>query len=327
MTGLTRRRFITISAAAGAGVAAAMRVAAGAGAAAAAGAPVARWRGVTMGAGASMTLDGVSSTDAAPVFAALERELARLERIFSLFRADSAISRLNRDGVLNDPPAEMLDLLSLCATLNEATGGAFDPTVQPAWAAHARAIRSGGLPGADTLADVRARIGWEKLRFDASRVVLTRPGMGLTLNGVAQGFVADRVAAMLRGLGLDNVLVNMGEIRALGARRDGRPWRVGISAPDAAIGAKDPIRTVRLAGRALATSAPMGTVLDAGGKVGHIFDPRTARPAHAWQLVSVSAPRAALADGLSTAFCLMDRGSVEAALGRLPAAKLELLGA
>ncbi len=326
MTGLTRRRFITISAAAGAG--ATVGVSGWASGGMAAGVPVARWRGVTMGAGASMTLDGVSTAQAAPVFAALERELARLEGIFSLFRADSAISRLNRDGVLNDPPAEMLNLLSLCATLVDATGGAFDPTVQPAWAAYARAVRGGGLPDADTLAAVRARIGWDKLRFDTSRVVLTRPGMGLTLNGVAQGFVADRVAGMLRGLGLDNVLVNMGEIRALGPRRDGRPWQVGIVAPDAAGAAtREPVRTVRLAGRALATSAPMGTVLDADGKVGHIFDPRTARPAHAWRLVSVSAPRAALADGLSTAFCLMDRGAIDAALGRLPAAKLELLSA
>ncbi len=323
MTGLTRRRFITISAAA-AGAGAAGWASGGV----AAGVPVARWRGVTMGAGASMTLDGVSTAQAAPVFAALERELARLERIFSLFCADSAISRLNRDGVLNDPPAEMLNLLSLCATLVEATGGAFDPTVQPAWAAYARAVRGGGLPDADTLATVRARIGWDKLQFDTSRVVLTRPGMGLTLNGVAQGFVADRVVGMLRGLGLDNVLVNMGEIRALGSRRDGRPWQVGIVAPDAAGAAtREPVRTVRLAGRALATSAPMGTVLDADGKVGHIFDPRTARPAHAWRLVSVSAPNAALADGLSTAFCLMDRGAIDAALGRLPAAKLELLSA
>jgi thiamine biosynthesis lipoprotein len=80
-----------------------------------------------------------------------------------------------------------------------------------------------------------------------------------------------------------------------------------------------------LSDRALATSAPLATLLDAERGVGHILDPRTGEPAARWRLASVSAPHAALADALSTAFCLMDRRTIDAALARHPDAALESL--
>ncbi len=59
-----------------------------------------------------------------------------------------------------------------------------------------------------------------------------------------------------------------------------------------------------------ATSAPRGTVFDAAGQVGHILDPRNGRPGGSWRQVTVTASNAALADGLSTAFCLMSEAGV-----------------
>ena len=60
-------------------------------------------------------------------------EVDRLEDIFSLYRANSALSRLNESGILTDPPFELLECLSLCGSVNRATGGLFDPTVQSLW--------------------------------------------------------------------------------------------------------------------------------------------------------------------------------------------------
>ena len=178
---LTRRRFLTISAAAAA-------------LPARAGVPeTARWRGQALGAGASMTLAGLDEAAAAPVFAAVEAELARLEKIFSLYREDSDLSRLNRTGNLTAPPLEMLEVLALSDRLNRATGGAFDPSVQPLW----QALAAGrGL-------DDRARAGWEHVHFDAGEVRLARPGMALTFNGIAQGYITDRIAALLAVRGAD----------------------------------------------------------------------------------------------------------------------------
>jgi thiamine biosynthesis lipoprotein len=310
MTRITRRRFLAISAAA----AALPHAAFGA-------APVTRWRGVALGAGASMTLAGIGEAEAAPVIARVQSEIDRLEAIFSLYRAESALSRFNRTGHLISPPPEMLELLTLCGAIHHQTGGAFDPTVQPLWALHAEAATMGRIPSDLEIDMARARTGWAGIHFDISSMTSARPGMALTLNGIAQGYIADRVADLLRAEGMAGVLVDMGELHAIGSRADGTPWRAGIAMPNGNLH-PDP---VTLADRALATSAPAGTVLDPAGQVGHIIDPRTGRPGGLWRQVSVSAPRAALADGLSTAFCMMPRGQTERAIAAYPGTRVEVL--
>lgn len=291
----TRRRFLTISAAA-----LALPSAAVAG-------DTARWAGYALGARASMTLAGISPIHARPVFARLEAEIARLERVFSLYRDDSALMRLNRTGGLQAPPPELLEVLTLADALHAASGGAFDPSVQPLW----QALATGGDAEA-----ARAAVGWDGVRFDAGGVRLLRPGMALTLNGIAQGYITDRIAALLRAQGLRDVLVDIGEVVALGRKPDGTSWQAGIATP-----ARDIIHLVTLRDRALATSAPMGTVL--GDGQGHILDPRGHGPRNT--LVSVSAPRAALADGLSTALCLLGRDAVEKAISRFDGAAVEYI--
>ncbi len=143
--------------------------------------------------------------------------------------------------------------------------------------------------------------------------------MAMTLNGIAQGYITDRVADLLRRRGFDNVLVDMGEIVGLGQRGDGGAWRIGVSTPDGRI-----VHRTTLSDRALATSSPMGTLFDDDGNVGHILDPLRGVPIAVRELVSVSADRAALADALSTAFCIMDDAEAAAALEVHPTARLEV---
>lgn len=306
---LTRRRFLTVSAAA---------IALPYGASAKP--PVARWRGFALGASASMTLVGLPEGTAQAVFTAVEAEIARLEGIFSLFRRDSALSRLNESGKLESPPPELLELITLSGALHRATNGAFDPTIQPLWQLHAHRAAEGLRPRRDEIAEAQRRSGWRYLRHDTRSLSFDRPGMALTFNGIAQGYIADRVATLLRARGLTDVLIDMGEIAALGRRPDGAPWRAGIALPEGEV-----VREVTLGERALATSAPHGTLLDRAGEIGHILDPRSGRPGGQWQLVSVAAGRAALADGLSTAFCLMDQRAIAAVLAGYPDATLEAL--
>jgi thiamine biosynthesis lipoprotein len=293
----TRRRFLSISAAFGltAGPARADEVI--------------RWHGRALGAKTSMILTGLDAAQAQPIFRAVEQELAQLENIFSLYRDDSEITRLNATGNLSAPSPEMLDVLSLSSALNKASGGAFDPTVQPVWQALAQ--------GKDTQ-QAQGAVGWDSVRFDTQRVAFARPGMGITLNGIAQGYVTDTVAALLRRRGLDNVLIDMGEIAAIGTRPDGRDWQATISRPDGVI-----VHHVALRNRALATSAPFGTLLPAEGKQGHIIDPANFLAIPKRTLVSISAPRAAVADGLSTACCLLDRGKAQSTVAKFAGAELE----
>ena len=291
---LTRRRFLSISAAALAAPSAAVA------------GQSARWSGIALGAPATMILAGITPLEARPVFAALEAELRRLERIFSLYRDDSALVRLNTDGRLDAPPPELLEVLALAGAIHDATGGAFDPSVQPLWQARAA--------GREETA-AQSRVGWQSVRFDAGTVRFDRPGMALTLNGIAQGYVSDRIAGLLAARGFGGVLVDIGEVVARGRRADGAAWRAGIADPNRRV-----VERVTLRDRALATSAPMGTVMP-GGR-GHIIDPSGRAPRNT--LVSVSARRASVADGLSTALCLLDAGAARRAVARFAGARIEV---
>ncbi len=295
---LPRRRFLIMSAACAAlpaGVSAA---------------PLARWRGTALGARASLQLVGLSDMQAAPLIASVEAELNRLENIFSLYRPHSQLSQLNRKGTLSAPAPELLNVLSLCSALHAASEGVFDPTVQPVWQALAMGADASGLAAA------RQTVGWHRVRFNADAIRLPVPGLSaLTLNGIAQGAITDRVAAVLRSFGLRDVLVDMGEITALGQRDHGQDRRVGLSDPGGAV-----LKKIALRERAVATSSARGTML-ADGR-GHILNPTGEMVANG--TVSVSAPEAALADGLSTALCAAPGEREARILRSFPTAKVEL---
>ncbi|WP_413716986.1 FAD:protein FMN transferase [Silicimonas sp. MF1-12-2] len=307
--GHTRRRFLSITAAAA--------VLSGLGAEGAV-AQTAFWRGSALGAAASIRLAGLSHDGAQPIFRAMERELIRLENIFNLYRPDSELARLNEQGVLAYPSPELLEVLSLSARLNRATEGAFDPTVQPLFAASARAVAENRKPTEDEIAMARSLVGWDQVRFDQSEVRLEGRGVALTLNGIAQGYITDRIAALLKARGLTDVLVDFGEVVAVGRGENDRPWRVGISDTDGTIQ-----KRILLTDRAIATSSPRGTLLDPAGQLGHIFDPTTGIAATSASVISVSAPRADLADGLSTALSLMSGSRRAKALDAFPGTSLE----
>ena len=298
---LTRRRLITISAAM-ALLPAVARAGRG---------TIRQWTGQALGARASIRLDHPAGE---AIAARAMAEIDRLEDILSLYRPESALSRLNRDGHLDAPPFELLECLSLAGAVHHASGGRFDPTVQPLWALWAEAAANGGRPDAGAVEEIRRRTGWDKVRLDAAAIALS-PGAALTLNGIGQGYVADRVAALLEAEGLTDILVDPGELRALGGAPDGGDWPVRLET-----GERLPLRQ-----RALATSAPLGTTFDQAGRDGHILDPATGRPTPAqWRAVSISAPSAAIADALATAACLVsDRAGIDAMAASFDGARVE----
>ncbi|MFV0384559.1 FAD:protein FMN transferase [Paracoccus sp. (in: a-proteobacteria)] len=282
---LTRRRFLTIAAAA----LAPMRLHA---------APLHVETGIALGARVTLRL---SHPDAPAIASRAMAEIQRLERMFSLYLPDSALVRLNRTGVLTAPPFEMLDCMTIAAAVHRASGGRFDPTVQPLWRALALAAGQGRPldPAPRDLA--RAAIGWPRVTLDTGEIRL-QPRMALTLNGIAQGYIADRIAEMLQAEGLSDILIDTGELRALGGQPGGDAWRAGL-AQGGSVGLRD---------RALASSAPLGMTFAGDGRTAHILDPVAGAPVPVrWRGVSVSAPMAALADAVSTAACVMpDRAGI-----------------
>ncbi len=269
------------------------------------------WTGQALGARASIRID---HPDADAIVTRVMAEIDRLETILSLYRPESALSRLNRDGQLDAPPFELLECLSLAGAVHRASGGRFDPTIQPLWKLWAKSAANGKRPDAKAVERARADTGWGKVRLEAAAVTMS-PDMALTLNGIGQGYVADRVAVLLEAEGLTDILIDTGEFRALGGRPGGGEWPVRLETGE----------RLALRQRAVATSAPLGTTFDQAGRDGHILDPATGMPAPAnWRAVSISAPSAAIADALATAACLLpDEGSILAMIGRFEGARLE----
>ena len=266
---IPRRRFLAITAAA---------------LAVPGGGRAASWQGRALGAEVSITIRGGGAL-AARAIEATRQIIARTERLFSLYDADSSLNRLNRTGRLDAPDPWFLALVQSADAAHRLTEGRFDPSVQPLW----RALATGGDIGA-----ARAAVGWTRVRFDARRITLA-PGQALTFNGIAQGFATDRVAEALTGLGLRDVLVNIGEYRGQGG-----PWQLGLDDP-----AHGPLGQITLTDGAVATSSPGALAIGDGS---HILLPG-ASPL--WSTVSVSARNATLADSLSTGLCLAPRALVE----------------
>lgn len=282
---------------------------------AAAGPAPAIWRGLALGNLASIEILHADPVKAAHLLDLARLEIERLQSIMSLYRPDSALSLLNRDGVLRDPPLDLVRVLAEARNLGEITGGAFDVTVQPLWRIYADHFASGHAdpagPSTDLVRRAMDHVGYRALEIEPASVGLNRAGMAVTLNGIAQGYITDRIAELLRDGGLEHVLVDLGEIRALGSRDVGSPWRAAIEDPSVG---KASLADVALTDQALSTSGSYGFRFDPAGRFHHIFDPRSGSCPQLYASVSVLAPSATLADALATASNLLPPDAIAAAL-------------
>lgn len=274
-------------------------------------ASLAVWRGTALGASASLQIHHEDRRVAEQLLERSVQELRRLEALFSLYQDDSVLVELNRRGVIVAPPREFVDLLEACDRYVAATGGRFDPTVQPLWEVHVRHFETAGAASSgpsDAEVDAARRlVGWEHVLVSEDRIAFGRKGMGLTLNGIAQGYITDRVADLLSREGISRSMIDLGEARALGSHPDGHPWRVGLA---------DPVHPERIAEEvaltegAVATSAPYGFRFDSHGRFNHLFEPQTGGSAYRYHSVSVLAKQATEADALSTAFSFMSSDEI-----------------
>ena len=243
------------------------------------------------------------------------REVRRVDALMSIYDPASQVFRLNRDGVVTDPDPHLLAVLAHARALSRLTRGAFDITVQPLW----RVFRdAGGVPSAHERARARAAVGWEQVVASPQCVALRRPGMAITLNGLAQGYAADLALAAVRKRGIEHALLDTGEFASLGSSAHG-PWRLGVRDPRAA---EAVAATLRLDGRCIATSGDYEMAFTADFLHHHIFDPAVGDSPTELASVTVVAPTGLEADGLSTAFMVLGARRAHALAATLPGVDL-----
>ena len=256
------------------------------------------WASRTLNAmGTSMSLQ-VAHADAAHAERALDAAIAEIRGVedrMSLFRDDSAICELNRTGWLDHPHPDLLEILRTAQDVARRSQGVFDVTVQALWQVFAEAQKQGRLPTRKEVQAARQRVGWRGLEV-SERALRLHPGMGITLNGIAQGYAADKVKKRLQGMGIAHALVNTDEWASLGQPAHAGDWTLGVANPR---DSQAFVTRIALQGRCVATSADNECTFSPDFVNHHIFDPRTGYSPTELSCVSVMAPTCVMADALT----------------------------
>ncbi|MBI2403402.1 MAG: FAD:protein FMN transferase [Gemmatimonadetes bacterium] len=229
--------------------------------------------------------------------AAAFAELDRLVPIFSRHEPDSALSTLNDAGRLAGPPPELVRVLERSLYFHGLSRGAFDVTVKPVLDL-LDARFPARAPSAAELRDVAALIGAGHLSVGRRAIRFSRPGMGVTLDGIAKGDIVDRMADVLTCHGVRRFLINAGgDVRAAGHKEGHRPWTVGVRDPSS--GGVLP-GAIELRDGAVATSGGYERFYDSERLFHHIINPASGHSANVAWSVSVWAPTSLAADALAT---------------------------
>jgi thiamine biosynthesis lipoprotein len=242
-----------------------------------------------------------STTKAERAIQSAFAELDRIESIMSVYRPDSQLSTLNRQGRVASPDPMFVDLLRQSQQFSVATGSAFDVTVQSLWELYQASAKNGNLPDDRAIRAAKRRIGFRNVILRDDAIELTN-GAKVTLNGIAQGFATDRARRVLLDHGIAHALLDIGELAGVGKQSADNSWNAGIQHPRI----KDAYSAVvAIDHRALATSGDYQTAFTDDLRCHHIFDPRTGRSPVQLASVSVLAPTATEADAMSTALMVM----------------------
>ncbi len=255
-------------------------------------------RGRALGTDITLTVQCDSSRRAEQALEAAFEELETVEQLMSLYRPNSQICQLNETRQLANPHPYLREVLTAAADISRMTDGAFDMTVQPLWELHARCRNAGRLPDDSEVATARQAVDWQAVDIQSGSIQLRAPARAVTLNGIAQGFAADRIVSTLRTHGIEQALVNAGEISSLGHKSGEEPWTAGLQHPrhPEAFSA-----VVSLDGRSLATSGDYATTFTDDFSRNHLFDPQTGASPQELASVSIVAPTGLQADAISTA--------------------------
>lgn len=222
--------------------------------------------------------------------------IRHVEHHMSLFNPDSSLCSLNRDGILPHPDPDLVNVLSIAASVSERSHGAFDVTVQPIWNAWQSAKSMHRLPTPNELKIARDKTGWRNLEISSDRIQFLKPNMALTLNGIAQGYASDLAREALRAQGIEHALIDTGEWSTLGHGPESQPWSIGVENPRQLNAL---VARIVSDGRSIATSSDTHYSFSTDLRHHHIFDPRTGYSPREMASVTVLAPTCALADALT----------------------------
>jgi thiamine biosynthesis lipoprotein len=143
--------------------------------------------------------------------------------------------------------------------------------------------------------------------------IILKNNASITLNGIAQGWITDKVVEIINKNNITNTLVDFGETFASGSYESKRPWNIEIQSSEG-------INTViKLINKAVATSSASGTMFEPTKKYNHIFNPETGLSTSNFDTVSIISNKAWLSDCIATSALLISRNKLKALCDKLNA--------
>lgn len=239
-----------------------------------------------------------SNDHAQAVFSRAIEEVQRIESLWSRYRRDSIVTRINGSAGkasvrVDDDTASLLDYAAAAWRESE---GLFDITsgvLRRVWN-----FSSGRLPRQESVRACLPLVGWDKVVWERPEIYLPLPGMEIDFGGLGKEYAADRIAEMLIGQARIALINLGGDIVATAPRPGDESWQIGIRCPTA----EGLSASLPLFSGALATSGDYERCVEAGGqRYGHILSPRSGWPVpHGPASVTVLAETCLLAGTLAT---------------------------
>ena len=230
-------------------------------------------------------------------------EVKRIENLISDWIPTTPLSEINKNAGIKPVkvPQELIDLIERSIKISKLTDGAFDIS----YASMDKIWKFDGsmkeMPSPEAIKKSVAKVGYQNIIIDQEQqtVFLKLDGMKLGMGGIGQGYIADKIKALLFDKGCVAGLVNVsGDISTWGKQPDGKPWKVGIKNP---MNKNKIFATFPLEDTAVETSGSYEKYVTFNGiRYSHIIDTRTGYPATGLISVSVFAKTTELADALAT---------------------------
>ena len=273
---------------------------------------------IAMGTFVSMTLIHSSKDQAQEAMGMAFQEIDRLTGLMNRFDDQTAIGRLNREGLLKEIPPEVAEVIGSAHKYYRISKGTFDISVKPVvdlFRAKIDSKKNLDLNEKE-LNEILQLVGSDKIELNSRVIRFKKPGMGITLDGIAKGYIVDRASRILMNHHIENHLINAGgDIRTRGIRQDEKPWTVAVQDPQKKREYPD---IIHMSDAAIATSGNYEVYFDREKMFHHIVNPRTGLSPQANTSVSVMAPTTMEADALSTSVFVMDPGQGVRFINSLP---------
>ncbi len=229
-----------------------------------------------------------------------------LESILSRHSKTSEVTQLNSNGRMTDPSTHLLEVLSLAQDVSTKTAGAFDVTILPLLQMHESIRGQNNHPDQKALAATRGLVNFEDLYIRNELIRFKKRKMGISLDGIAKGYIVDQGVSTLQNHGFNNVYVEAGgDLMVSGQKDNHSPWRIGLRSPRPQSKNKPVI--IEVSDKAVATSGDYLQAFTPDLKNHHIISPKSGFSPPELASCTITASNVALADGLATAVMVLGR--------------------